>query len=452
MKIKKPTKSVLDELFSLSTSCIKVIAKKRQKGGKHYLCECTKCGNQFFSEAWRIKTLKSCGCKRKLDISLINEKIGFLTVVGVSKIKDSKGNSKFDCKCVCNKFVTRTGTQLREAKKTGAYPSCGCTKVRLNTSQDGYTLIYKNEYKSYQSMLKRCYNLKDVNYINYGKRGIKVCKRWRFGSNGLTGFQCFILDMGRRPFNSYSLDRIDPNVDYKVSNCRWADKFLQANNKTTNVWYKFDSGLIDLKTLSSHYKVKYVKASKFLKSNPSRDLVWYNKSILAFDPGTKNFAYAWIKNCKVAAGGMFEHTIRSITKKDLVEFTTTFSTQLDLLLDSTRPDVIVIERFMVRAFGTKLIELISLMIGIIAQKCYDRAIQFELLTSSQWKLSSKKLFELKDLYKEGKQKYNLPPHPIDAMCMARYVMSYNNFGKEDKSWLYKNLLNCRADLHKGMEP
>jgi hypothetical protein len=89
------------------------------------------------------------------------------------------------------------------------------------------------EYNSWQSMLSRCNNPKNMQYRNYGGRGITVCDEWK------NSFENFLKDMGERPENT-SLDRIDVNGNYSPNNCRWATKAEQARNKRQTIWITFD--------------------------------------------------------------------------------------------------------------------------------------------------------------------------------------------------------------------
>lgn len=81
------------------------------------------------------------------------------------------------------------------------------------------------EYHVYIGMIARCNNPKRSSYKDYGGRGIKVCKRW------LDSPQNFLDDVGRRPADNYSLDRIDPNGDYEPNNVEWATTKQQTLNK-----------------------------------------------------------------------------------------------------------------------------------------------------------------------------------------------------------------------------
>lgn len=87
------------------------------------------------------------------------------------------------------------------------------------------------EYKIWKGMINRCNCPSNSGYYKYGGRGIRVCDRWQ----GADGFNNFSKDMGARKQDE-SIDRINVNGNYEPSNCRWADKNTQANNKRNTIY------------------------------------------------------------------------------------------------------------------------------------------------------------------------------------------------------------------------
>lgn len=80
------------------------------------------------------------------------------------------------------------------------------------------------EYTVWQNMKARVGNPNNLQYCDYGGRGITICDRW------LHSFSNFYKDMGDRPGKEYSLDRINNNGNYEPSNCHWATRIQQIVN------------------------------------------------------------------------------------------------------------------------------------------------------------------------------------------------------------------------------
>jgi hypothetical protein len=91
-------------------------------------------------------------------------------------------------------------------------------------------------------MLKRCRNPNDKQYRNYGGRGITVCDRWNEYEN-------FHADMGERP-EGMTLDRINNDGNYEPSNCRWATRKQQQNNRRVTVRVVFRGESLTYKEIS----------------------------------------------------------------------------------------------------------------------------------------------------------------------------------------------------------
>jgi hypothetical protein len=136
----------------------------------------------------------------------------------VKEASSIKRQSWWKCTCECGEKKT-----IRASFLIGGHAlSCGCGRTKHGHSKKGNISV---EYKTWDSMLRRCFNSSDVSYKNYGGRGITVCERWKRFIN-------FYEDMGDKP-KGMSLDRVNNNGNYEPSNCRWSTRSQQNRNMRT---------------------------------------------------------------------------------------------------------------------------------------------------------------------------------------------------------------------------
>jgi len=162
-----------------------------------------------------IERVTMAGKKRINYDALIGEKFGKWTIEGYYS------SPKYECimlECVCE-CGERSNIQSASLRR-GKSKSCKyCAPIK-----HGLAKKYPAEYRSWCSARNRCNNFSNKNYPNYGGRGIKFSKAW-------THFKDFLKDMGMRPPDNYSLDRIDNNGHYEPGNCRWATASEQNSNQ-----------------------------------------------------------------------------------------------------------------------------------------------------------------------------------------------------------------------------
>ena len=79
------------------------------------------------------------------------------------------------------------------------------------------------EYWIWLQMRRRCLSPSHKQFKDWGGRGITICRRW-------DSFTHFLDDMGRRPANKESIERINNSKGYSPSNCKWGTRLEQNRN------------------------------------------------------------------------------------------------------------------------------------------------------------------------------------------------------------------------------
>lgn len=131
-----------------------------------------------------------------------------------------------ECKCECGKIVVVPNSRV----SSGHTRSCGClTNWRPPGSQplvDGVPRSTHPLFATWSLMLLRCDATKAIEkHRRYWGRGILVCDRWR------TSFEAFVADIGPKPSELHSVDRINNDGNYEPGNCRWATNEQQMSNR-----------------------------------------------------------------------------------------------------------------------------------------------------------------------------------------------------------------------------
>lgn len=160
-------------------------------------------------------------------------RFGRLLITGKNFERSGK-NTYWDYVCDCGeKGATAT------SKLNAGQVSCGCharEAIGSRSRTHGQTIggVWSSTYRCYRAMISRCIYPSQVHYPDYGGRGITVCDRWMNGEGGLTGFECFLADMGEKPLG-LTIDRIDNDGHYEPLNCRWATWEEQFRNTRATV-------------------------------------------------------------------------------------------------------------------------------------------------------------------------------------------------------------------------
>lgn len=242
-------------------------AENNKHGDAMWNCVCD-CGNTHIVNGNNLKkgTTQSCGCLAKEQATarllkciseshkgIIGKKFGHLTVVRKTDEIKNKG-VVWECKCDCGnpQILKRTTGELNAGRRL----SCGCA----NKGEAWNNGVRERLYVIWCDMIDRCYNKNSPSYKRYGGRGIIICGEWR---HNYKAFKTWALSHGY--LDTLTIDRINNDGIYEPSNCRWADVYTQARNKSSNRFLEYNGERKTLAEWANQTGLKYSTLSERLK-------------------------------------------------------------------------------------------------------------------------------------------------------------------------------------------
>jgi hypothetical protein len=135
--------------------------------------------------------------------------------------------AKFKC-LRCGRLFT---TQINSVKNFNTR-SCGCLQKHMNGlvhSSHGYG--NHPLYKKWYNIKSRCYNERDIGFLNYGGRGIRMSEEWVEDPGA---FIRYIEGLPNAMMDGHTIDRINNDGNYERGNLRWVTMHVQNVNRGLN--------------------------------------------------------------------------------------------------------------------------------------------------------------------------------------------------------------------------
>lgn len=165
--------------------------------------------------------------KKKDWEGFIGKRFGSLVVMGISEPyinpSDGKPKTRLLVRCDCGTEFIVKGSVLIHGRKERC-TRCNISLGAMKKTKHG--LIRHPLYCVYGNMKDRCYNPHNIGYQYYGGRGITVCDNWL---NDFRSFYDWCISHGYK--DGLQIDRIDNNLGYSPSNCRFVTCRQNTNNR-----------------------------------------------------------------------------------------------------------------------------------------------------------------------------------------------------------------------------
>ena len=109
-------------------------------------------------------------------------------------------------------------------------------------------------YMTYHGMHGRCERESHPSYVNYGARGISVCKEWS-GKDGFFNFKKWAMNNGW--VKGLTLERKNNDEGYYPDNCKFATRIEQNYHRRNNIMYEYSGIKMPLGMIAKLEDVKY---------------------------------------------------------------------------------------------------------------------------------------------------------------------------------------------------
>lgn len=202
----------------------------------------------------------------KYAIAMIGNVYGRLNVfmyIGDRILPKGQKQAMILAQCECGNINTYVANHV----KHGRSESCGCLQYDLSVkrftvhgNKIGGMSRGTKEYSIWQAIKGRC-----KTNIKYIESGITVCKKWE------NSFPDFLKDVGYKPTDLHTLERLNNTMGYSPENCKWATREEQANNTRRNKFILINGDRVTFAQAKRKYNLGYSKCKTIYKQQNEND-------------------------------------------------------------------------------------------------------------------------------------------------------------------------------------